>query len=292
VALGDVRPGRYLQWRATLSGQGVIGQGPALVSVDVSYLQENRRPLIKSLSVLDAGEVLVPANFNPANQAYEMAHPNRDGIFTRLGSAGDDEQRTKSLWKVGYRTLQWQAEDPNGDALEYALHFRLDSGPGAAAEAAEDDEAEWLLLAEELDDNYSSFDATVLPDGIYRFRLTVSDAPGNVAGRHLTAEKISAPVVVDHSPPQLGGASRREGTARVEVSDVWSPLREAAVSVDAGGWVVVSSQDGLVDSTREQLVFPVPDDASLVLLRLIDAAHNVRTFDLTATLASSEGQVP
>jgi hypothetical protein len=272
VALGDLVRGRYLQWRATLRGGE---RTPALVAVDVSYLQENRRPVIQSLTVLDAGEILVPANFNPSNQAYEVAHPNRDGIFTRLGGPPtDDSQRAKSLWKLGYRTLRWEASDPNGDQLVYALQFRRD----------QDGDGAWLFVDEGIEEAFLSFDATVLPDGVYRFKLVASDAPANLAGQELQAERVSEPVVIDHSPPELRAVERREGGAVVIVRDLLSPLREAVISVDAGPWQPVLALDGLVDGLEERLQIDVPPESALVLVRLRDAAHNVRTLDLSSAM--------
>jgi hypothetical protein len=135
-------------------------------------------------------------------------------------------------------------------------------------------------MAADLEDEYYSFDATVLPDGVYRFRLLAGDGEDNAHGGALRAEQVSEPVVVDHSPPKLAGL-RREGHGwRVEVEDDLSPLRQAEVSVDGGEWRPSQPEDGLLDGHRERLAVERPEAARLVLLRLTDAAHNVVTYDL------------
>ncbi|HUP24627.1 MAG TPA: hypothetical protein VNB06_17000 [Thermoanaerobaculia bacterium] len=271
VSLADVPRGRYLQWQAELSAGGEAS--PTIEAVEISYLQQNRRPEIKSLEVLEPGKILVPSNFNPGQQAFEPAHPNRDGIFTTLGGpAADDAQRSKELWKLGYRTLKWEATDPNGDPLRYDLHVR------------QQDEERWLEVATELEDSWLSFDSTVLPDGYYRFRLTVTDAKANLAEEALTAERISDLVIVDHGAPRLDGVTRAGDHYEIAVSDELSPLREAMVSVDGKAWRPIEAADGLVDSRSERLLLDVPADATVVLLRLRDAAFNVITFDLTPRL--------
>ncbi|HVS16249.1 MAG TPA: hypothetical protein VMV46_20210 [Thermoanaerobaculia bacterium] len=275
LLLADVARGRYAQWQAILEGDG--RGDPTLAAVELSYLQENRKPKITELTVLDPGQVLVPSNFNPGNQTFEPNHPNRDGIFTTLGR-GEDNERTKTLWKLGYRTLQWKAEDPNGDQLEYALWVR-------AAGAAED--AAWLEIAREIEDSHLSFDSTVLPDGLYRFKLTASDHKSNPASEAAVVERLSEVVAVDHSAPRVASVTRRGSVLEVEVVDAWSPLREAKVSVDAGGWVAVSARDGLVDSRQEVLLVSVPEDAQVVLLRLGDASFNSTTVDLLARAAEA-----
>jgi len=277
IGLGDLPAGRYVQWRATLHGRD--GEGPRLLRIELSYRQLNLRPVIKSFEVLDPGKILVPSNFNPQSQTFEPWSPSREGIFTTLKSGdGNAEPRLKELWKKGYLTLRWQAEDANEDALRYDLAFR----PERDAALAGDDG--WLPMAADLEDSWYSFDATVLPDGTYRFRLAVSDRAAEPADGDLEAFKLSPPVIVDHTPPELGEVRRDGDRLVVAVRDRLSPLRDAVYSIDGGEWQRVTTADGLLDGRREELRLSVPGGSRLVLLRLTDAAHNVVTFDLsTAT---------
>lgn len=275
VALGELSNGRFVQWRATFRA-GSDG-GPRLRSAELSYRQDNLPPEITSFEVLDPGQILVPQNFNPQNQTYEPWSPNREGIFTSVKSASEnDNTRLKSLWKKGYRALRWEAEDPNGDTLEYALSFRREDdvqGDGA-------DDEPWLPIVDELDEANFSFDATVLPDGVYRFRLDVADSPARLSGEGRTAKKVSEPAIVDHAPPRLVSARRDGDTIEAVLADAWSPLRDVVASVDAGEWRPASPADGLLDGRQETVRVPVPDGARMVLLRVTDAAWNVVTIDL------------
>ncbi len=279
LSLSDMSRGRYLQWRALLTAAN--GATPSIQEVELSYLQLNQRPTIAEVEVLAPGQVLVPANFNPSNQVYEPPSPNRDGIFTALDATrgGSDSSRSKQLWKQGHRSLQWSAEDPNEDELRYALYFRRDSAPSS--------DEPWLRVAERLEETYYSFDSTVLPDGLYRFRLVASDEPSNVAGEALEAEYVTAPVTVDHSAPQVVSSVRSGPRVTVVVSDTLSPLRGAEVSIDATEWRPAAAQDGLLDGREERLEIEVGEGARLLLLRLTDAAYNVVTHDLSGTLDGS-----
>ncbi len=269
VDLSRLPAARYVQWKAELAA--TAKGSPRLDVVEISYRQLNARPKIESLEVLEPGQVLAPANFNPGMQVYEPAHPTRDGIFTSLSAAaGRQEGRVKPLWKLGYRSLRWQAQDPNGDPLSYALFVRKADG----------DEASWLPMVKDLDEDLYGFDATVLPDGVYLFRLVASDERGNTGGQGLEAEKLSGRVVIDHTAPRVVRVRRDGKKVLVEVSDAFNPLREAVLSVDAGEWQPVQSMDGLVDGRTETLVIEPPATAKLLLLRLTDAAHNVVTVDL------------
>jgi hypothetical protein len=271
VSLSEVPRGRYVQWRATLVASD--GRSPQVHGVELSYLQDNQRPEIESLAVLDPGQVLVPSNFNPSSQVFEPAHPNREGIFTTLEPSADSSESTrlKKLWKLGHRTLQWEASDPNGDDLVYRLSFRRE----------DDNEEGWLPLEDDLEEDHLSFDATVLPDGRYRFRIEADDRPDNTPEDALVAERISSTVVIDHGDPELEEVSRSSGQLRVTVKDALSPLREATYSVDAGPWKNARSVDGLLDGRREVVILDVPEDATLVLLRVTDASHNAVTVDVS-----------
>lgn len=270
LSAADVGAGRYVQWRAEVGRRN--GPGPRIEATELTYRQVNRGPDIAELEVLDPGEILVPNSFNPQNQTYEPWSPNREGIFTSLREpAGLGDGRLKTLWKKGYRTIKWTAEDPNGDTLS----FRLDLRKNGAAEP-------WLPMVTELDDDHYSFDATVLPDGVYRFRLGATDAPDQ-GERARSEEKTSQPVVIDHTPPRMVEVERNGGRYEVVLEDALSPIRSAELSIDAGEWQPAASRDGLLDGLRETLLLEIPTETSLILLRVTDAAFNVLTFDLSDT---------
>jgi hypothetical protein len=266
--LDSVPAGRFVQWRLSLA-EGA-GADLRIASVELSYRQNNGAPTIRRFAAMDPGQILVPSTFNPGDQIYEPAHPNREGIFTTLEPASEPNGgRLKTLYRKGFRTLRWEAKDPNEDGMEFALSFRDASAGGA-----------WMAMAEEVDENYYSFDATALPDGLYRFRLTASDHPDNPADTALGAERVSEPVVIDHSPPELTAVESRDGGQAAKVVDALSPIRSAEISVDAGAWEPVSTADGLLDGRAEILEVEAPPDAELVLLRVMDAAFNTATFRL------------
>jgi hypothetical protein len=287
IVLEGVPGGRYVQWRAELHAGDVSGGSgggsPRLYEAELSYRQENLSPRIASFTPLEPGQVLVPANFNPTNQVFEPSHPTKNGIFTSLTPGSDDDSggRTKTLWKLGYQTLRWTAADPNGDDLVYDLSFRQGDLLGK--------ETEWRKMVDDYDDDHYSFDALSLPDGTYRFRLHASDRKSNEPTGALEVERVSDPVVIDHTPPVLVKVEKdktektekdQDGTLRVTVRDAASPLREAVYSVNAAEWKPVRAADGLLDGRTETLLIPAGKPGDLVMLRVTDAANNVITFNL------------
>ncbi|HLX06311.1 MAG TPA: hypothetical protein VKY89_00475 [Thermoanaerobaculia bacterium] len=280
LPLGSLPRGRFVQWRAELTADRRQQRSPMVFATELSYRQDNLPPRIAAFGALDPGQILVPATFNPSNQVYEPAHPNKDGIFVPVGAPALEEGpgRTKPLWKKGFRTLRWNATDPNDDPLVFDLYFL----PAGAV-----DSGHWLKLAGDVEDDHYSFDATVLPDGAYRFRLVASDRNANDPDAAQSTERISEPVVIDHTPPVLVGVERQGKQLRVTLRDAASPIREAVYSLDAGAWKPAPAADGLLDALTETVLVEIdPAKSGLVLLRATDAAYNVVTFDLTPWAAS------
>ena len=278
--LDAVPRGRYAQIRATFErGAG----SPELQVVEVTYLQENQRPKITDLRVLDPGVILVQGSFNPSNQVFEAPSPNRDGFFNSLDEpATDTKGRPKQLWKLGYLTVQWKAEDPNEDTLRYHLSVR--------PESAED---RWYSIARDIEKSSWGFDTSVLPDGLYRVRVEAHDGESNVQGEVATAERTSGLVTIDNTSP---GVARRQGR-RITVRDALSPIRRVEISRNASPWVTIEPVDGLTDSREETYDLEAAvraldaadrragrsadtDDAPLLLLRISDVAYNHATVPL------------
>jgi hypothetical protein len=163
----------------------------------------------------------------------------------------------------------WQADDPDGDRLIYNLYFRGE------------DESQWKLLRADMTENTYTLEADVLADGRYFFRVTASDRPSNPVDLARQAELVSAPVLIDNTPPMVtAGAPRRVGSRLeidVEAEDRGSVLRRCEYSVDAGSWSPVEAADGVTDSAKES--FPIrlegfPLGEHLISIRVYDAAGN------------------
>jgi hypothetical protein len=165
--------------------------------------------------------------------------------------------------------VSWQADDPDGDRLIYNLYFRGE------------DEREWKLLRANMVENTYLLDADVFADGRYFFKVIASDRPSNAGTLARDAELVSAPVLIDNTPPVVTAAPPRKiGTAieiDVDAEDRGSVLRRCEYSVDAGPWSPVEAYDGVTDSARERFVVRLenlPAREHLVVIRVYDAAGN------------------
>ena len=104
VALGEVGNGRFVQWRTVLSGSS----SQRIDATELSYRQLNQAPKISAFSAKAPGQILVSQSFNPSSTVYEPWNPNQQGIFVSLDEDKSSEGNTKTLWKRGWRTLEWR----------------------------------------------------------------------------------------------------------------------------------------------------------------------------------------
>ena len=262
---------RYLQWRVELAGNP--GTTPVLESVTASYLPQNTAPVVRSISVM-----LVPPTASASKTATQQQQQSQTATFSvTVTDTADPLPVTSSgtpsqiLTRGGAQGLQlsWQADDSDGDKLIYAVYFR---GEG---------EREWKILKNNIQENTLPLDSDALADGRYRFRVVASDRMMNAGPSARNAELISAPFLIDNTPPTvtIGTPSRQDQTVTLTVTatDATSPIRRAEYSLDAGPWTPLDAADGILDSLTERIdvrLEALPPGEHLLAVRAYDSAGN------------------
>lgn len=254
---------RYLQWKA------VLHPGAQLRSVTVNYLQRNLPPQVDDVVVQPGARVpsQLGANSNagPVSISFRAAPSSAPAL-------GLPESSPPPLLAQRDRnsvTARWLAHDPNNDDLMFALDFR------------DVHEQTWHRIKDKISERAYSFDAALLPDGEYELRVIASDAPVHTDAETLTAERISAPFIVDTTPPMPGAlsATLRDGKlhATFDARDATSAIAHAEFSVDAGPWQYLEPVDHLSDSQSEHYDWTVPVSGSgehTVAMRVFDRNEN------------------
>jgi len=255
---------RFIQWRAVL--RSAPGGDARVEDVSLSYLPRNVAPEVLQIQLLPVGIALQSA-------VQIQVDPNIEASGLDPSLIGPQVQiPPRRLFQRGAVSLQWQAEDRNGDQLLYSVSYRSVS------------ENTFHLLRENLRDNFFSIDGSALGDGRYVFKVIASDAPENSLGQALTGERLSEPVDVDITPPVVRAAGEpqagADGRARVRftVEDSSGRIRRADVSVDSGEWRAVFPEDGIADGPRETYALDLPlsgPGEHTISLRAIDGSGNV-----------------
>ena len=264
-------PARYVQWRATLNGSNQAS--PELHGVRVTYLPQNQAPVIDSITFSTAaptgGSGSTTAASGTGTNASSTSAFSITVTDTGEVTASDSSGTKAKTIRGGSREvlkIHWQAYDPDGDELTAAVAFR---GEGETA---------WKTIKKDLKDKELGVDSDALADGTYRFRVRVSDSRANPPDQALVTRRVSEPVVIDHTPPLVRVLSREgRATVRFEAEDQASMLQQADYSIDAGPWVPVRADDGIVDSLQEAFSITIDnlkEGEHLITLRVRDRAGN------------------
>ena len=138
-----------------------------------------------------------------------------------------------------------------------------------------------MPLKSGLHENSITFDGDILADGKYFFRVVASDREANPPSSAREAQLISAPMMIDNTPPivTIGAVRNAGGSAHVEfeAADAASPLRHCEYSLDAASWVPIAAADGVIDSLREKFTLDLTGltpGEHLLVIRAADSANN------------------
>ena len=255
-------PARAVQWEVKLP-QPTNGHA-AIDRVEVATVEVNLPPRVSSLVVEDPGVIylVAPPTSGPV---IEAVHPDANGIFTVLDeSAAKNGSSTKGkkYYRSGFRTVSWEAQDPNRDPLRYRLEIEGRDGHR-------------LDVRERITGTQLGIDTSAVPDGVYRFRLTASDSPDNPEGA-LETTRLSRWFTVDNQPPTIR-LERNGSEWLATVTDALSPIVRAEWSRDGAAWEALAPADGLLDGREERFEFPAEDGEHLVVVRVVDRQHNRAT---------------
>ena len=274
---------RFAQWKAVIH-DGRPGDGIDWVSL--AYLPRNVAPVIDGIAIQEPGvraqsQPVVTSN-QPAPVTLKMpASPTATGLtIAQTSSSSRFEQPPQGVTQKGYQTVLWTAHDDNEDELQYAVYFRGEN------------EKEWKLLKDKLDQKFYSFDTTALADGAYYLRIVATDAPSNPPATALSAERESERFEVDNTPPvvedlRVGPASGKMSgghPASFTARDAASAIDRAQYSLDGGDWILVAPSNGISDAPVEHYDFGIPAASPgehTLAVRVYDRFENVGTAKTT-----------
>ena len=279
---------RFFQWKAVIH-DGRTGDGIDWVSE--AYLPRNVAPVIDGIAVQDAG-VRAQAPQIIAGQPVNVVlrqppAPNASGVVI-TNSAAKFEQQPQATQQKGYQSVVWTAHDDNDDDLRYAVYFRGEN------------EHDWRLLKDNLEQKFYSWDATTMPDGAYYLKIVASDSPSNPPAVALKTERETERFEIDNTSPAIEklsasatgmNADRSMGVSyniQFTASDSTSSIERAQYSVDGGEWILLAPANGISDSRTENYSFTVRGLAPgehTIAVRAYDRFENVGSGKTTINIA-------
>lgn len=240
---------RFIQFRASLGADSEINR------VELSYRNFNQAQYITQLNL-----------GSPAGQMKQT--PDQTG-------QGKNSKPAESVYKRVQ--INWRVENPDQDHLSSTLFFKKEG------------DKLWSVLAKDNEIKGSSFvwDASELPDGIYRVKLLVSDAPDNSDAESFAMEKNSDLFVIDTRPPELEFKVSEKGMVSGQARDDTSDIATLQYVLDEQDPRPIVSKDGILDEKVEQFEFTLPKlqkGSHKIFLQACDQADNCRSASQEFTL--------
>jgi hypothetical protein len=250
---------------------------PDLSWVEMAYLPKNLGPEISGVvmqnpgvRVSGFGQQAGPPQASPVTLRAPAAPGSQSGSSQRSTESPRFEPPPQGYAQKGYQAVLWSAEDPNDDELTYSVYYRGEN------------EKDWKLLKDKLEQKFYSWDTNSMPDGAYYVRIVASDEKTNPPNEALKAERVSDRFVIDNTPPTIseiasqpapGPAGDPSVTVRFRAADSASSIVRAQYSLDAGDWTIAPPEGALSDSPAEQY--------SITLRGVMPGEHtvSVRVYD-------------
>ena len=258
-------PSRFLQWKAVLTS------GAELDSVEAAYLPRNVAPKIDEIESTPPNyRFSPPTGLLPVNvSAAIITLPAPGKRFSSSTGVNVDLGSTSMNYAKGWMGARWRATDDNGDNLIFTLELRGEK------------EKQWRPLADKIREKHFSFDSTAFPDGEYRLRVTACDSPSNVESDTLSSQSVSAPFLIDNTPPEISGLTLARGGsglhAKWKATDVLNVIERAEYSLDGKDWTLVDPTAKLSDSQSLDYALIVPSASAgehILAVRITDEYGN------------------
>jgi hypothetical protein len=229
---------RFIQWKAVLHAGK---QAPLVSSVVLNYLPKNVAPDIDDVTVQKGVRYQAAPKISAADSA---------ALKTAAQGQSRFDMPVPTVHDASSIGVKWAVHDDNDDDMVYSIYYRGEN------------ESRWLLLKDKLTDKFYSFDASLLPDGVYLMKVVASDAPSHSPVEALTSEKETASFNVDTTPPQVTDLHASLDGNQIHVGfqavDSFSPIQRAEYSIDAGDWQFIEPIGQISDSKSESYDFRVP----------------------------------
>jgi WD40 repeat protein len=290
----EIPPARFAQWKVVIHG-GQPGDGIDWASL--AYLPRNVAPVIDGIAIQDPGVRAMATTIISSGQPVNVnlknpPAPNTSGvIITQSVTPPRFEPPPQGTQQKGYQSVLWSAHDDNDDDLRFSVYYRGEN------------EQDWKLLKDKLEQKFYSWDTTSFADGAYYLKVVATDAPSNPPATALTAERISERFEVDNTPPAIEhldtaiGAARNGNTASANVAvqfiarDTTSSVERAQYSLDGGDWTLVAPSGNISDAPVERYVFTIDDlpaGEHTIAVRAYDRFENVGSGKTTVVISKTE----
>jgi len=179
-------------------------------------------------------------------------------------------ERQQGPGKEGQFQISYEAEDDNGDKLIYKIDFRKLGREN------------WIEVTDEFEEDKFVWDGKTVEDGRYEIRVTASDVRSNKPVDKKTVSRVSDPIIVDNTGPEIEKEglqhSSKRVTLKLRVSDKYSAIGEVHYTVDSSeDWKKAMPDDFVYDTMAEDFTIVIEElqaGEHIIAVKASDQAGN------------------
>ena len=253
--------GTHLQYRVELEDAQVD-------AVHLAWAERNLAPRVQRLKVLPAGGDVGVSGPGAGPSSIVQRFDNGLQVEYSVGKTTGRAEPENAQWVRGIRSIVWDGSDPNGDTL----HYRVD--------ARRLPDGDWFEIVDEQPERIVAWDSGSVADGVYRIRVTATDAPVHADGQGREGSQISSAIRVDNTPPRVD-VDADDDAWTIRVVDAMSPLVDVDSRRAGDEWRPLAARDGVLDAPVEEFEASRTIYPDRIWIRAVDRAGNVLLHEQT-----------
>ena len=174
--------------------------------------------------------------------------------------------------KPGFMQIAFNAQDENNDNLIFKIELRLIGTDS------------WIELSKDDAKPVYEWDTRTVTDGTYEIRVTADDSRSNSPSTSLSASRISDPVVIDNTPPQISDINVEQTKGKITITlkavDELSMISALAYTINSNkDWISTLPDDLVYDTTTESFTIVIDDleqGQYVIAIKAADDPGNVK----------------
>lgn len=257
--LNSLPSSRYFQWKVEFLEKPETFKG-----VTITLKSLNRSPKIESVKIHPPGEIYVKNISQLGDRLVQDIH-EKERAFPEIAMSRPSDMGTQTYYLYGFRMVSFSVSDPDGDDVRVKIEIKPDASIVP------------FTLTENLKENFFTFDARTLPDGIYTIILTASDRASNSKEEALTDTYETPLIEIDNTPPTISLKQELKETLKLFVKDNTS-IRGARLSRNGDVWQYLESDEKRFGSNEANFSIQIEKEDRWIVFQAVDSYGNMSNF--------------
>jgi hypothetical protein len=254
--LNSIPSSRYYQWRVEFGEKTDSFKG-----ITIAVKPVNRPPKIESVKIHPPGEIYVKNIAQLGDRLVQDIH-EKERAFPEIAQSRPSDSGNQTYYLYGFRMVSFTVSDPDNDDVRVKIEIKPENSKTP------------FTLAENLKENYFTFDSRTLPDGIYSLIITASDFVSNGKEDEKT-DVYEVPLFeIDNTPPQISMSEANNNFLKFYVKDN-SSVRSGRVSRNGELWSVVESDEKKFGAKEETFTIKLNKDDKWIVFQAVDSFGNM-----------------